>query len=101
MISVLRCQPARRTLDGPLCFTPLGLHMTPHRSHLMTNNSFSSKAIIYLLAILIVGGGWFIKRKLNFALMYENQTESMICKMVKAEYLTDEGLKRCREFTAP
>jgi hypothetical protein len=72
---------------------------SPERQQLnMAKDSLSFKILTFLLVVLIVGGGWFIKRKLNFFLMYEDQTERVICKMVKLEHLTDEGLKFCREL---
>lgn len=64
----------------------------------MAKDSLLYKVLIFSFIALILGGGWFMKRKLNFLLMYENETENVICKMVKLEHLTDEGLKLCREL---
>jgi len=64
----------------------------------MAKDSLLYKTLLISLVALILGGGWFMKRKLNFLFMYENETKHVICKMVKLEHLTDEGLKLCREL---
>ena len=55
---------------------------------------------------LIIGGFllisavlyWFVKRKINYSLMYGDQVRASICEMVKAEHLTEYGAQACREL---
>jgi hypothetical protein len=55
-------------------------------------------AIVAGLVLVISGtwGMWKLTRWWNYNMGYESQVTATVCIMVKPEYLTAEGLERCK-----
>lgn len=56
----------------------------------MTQHKVAAGFVVLTLSLAIAFGGWWIARKVNYSLQYENMVRATVREMVKPEALKDQ-----------